>query len=350
MIAGSILVLAVSAAVIDLKWSVGWTTGNPDGLLVRRVIGVNGYWPIPAVYANLGDTINLSVQNNLDIALSVHAHGIFHPKSPFYDGTSGVSECGIAPGSSYNYTYDANQSGTYWFHGHSEASYVDGLRAPLVIRDPILTPLNDGEYTLSVSDWYHTLHAPLVLQYLNISNPQGNEPIPDSAIINDGLDPNIYFQPGKKYLIHVISTAAFAGINFYIDGHDMQIVEVDGVYVKPYTVKVIPIGSAQRYSVLVTANPFSYLSTYNYLIHADIDQAMLPSPCARPNATIPIWYGYYAPFYKSRGFLTDPNQFDQSKLVPVIPIIASNKSDIMVVFNTTFEVYNDGINHGTPTT
>jgi hypothetical protein len=37
------------------------------------------------------------------------------------------------------------------------------------------------------------------------------------------------FQPGKTYRLRIINTSAFAAFFFYIDGHEMSIIEVDGV-------------------------------------------------------------------------------------------------------------------------
>lgn len=37
------------------------------------------------------------------------------------------------------------------------------------------------------------------------------------------------FVPGKTYRLRVINTSAFSTFFFWIDGHDMRIIEVDGV-------------------------------------------------------------------------------------------------------------------------
>ena len=37
------------------------------------------------------------------------------------------------------------------------------------------------------------------------------------------------FQPGKTYRLRIINTSAFAAFFFWIDGHEMNIIEVDGV-------------------------------------------------------------------------------------------------------------------------
>jgi iron transport multicopper oxidase len=37
------------------------------------------------------------------------------------------------------------------------------------------------------------------------------------------------FEPGKTYRLRIINTSAFAAFIFWIDGHEMTIIEVDGV-------------------------------------------------------------------------------------------------------------------------
>lgn len=106
-----------------------------------------------------------------------------------------------------------------------------------------------------LGDWYHDEHNVLLKKFISKSNPGGAEPVPDSALIyfirgNDttylppisgkgsdgptstvGFNENgtMPFEPGKTYRLRVINTSAFAMFFFKIDGHDMRIIEVDGV-------------------------------------------------------------------------------------------------------------------------
>lgn len=54
-------------------------------------------------------------------------------KTPWYDGVPGVSQCPIAPGKTFTYTFQADQFGTSWYHLHYSAQYTDGLYGPVVI-------------------------------------------------------------------------------------------------------------------------------------------------------------------------------------------------------------------------
>src|SRR5271169_1630415 len=83
--------LSVYAATQSLEWDVAYTTANPDGQFERRVIGVNGKWPPPAIELDYGDTLVLKVNNQLgDVVTGLHAHGLFQNTTNYYDGPVGV--------------------------------------------------------------------------------------------------------------------------------------------------------------------------------------------------------------------------------------------------------------------
>jgi iron transport multicopper oxidase len=105
---------------------------------------------------------------------------------------------------------------------------------------------------LTLSDWYHETTEELFTTFVSVTNPTGAEPIPDAAIMNDAQNVSVAVEPGKTYLFRVVNMAAFASQYFWLQGHTMRIVEVDGVYTEPAEADMIYITAAQRYSFLVT--------------------------------------------------------------------------------------------------
>lgn len=63
----------------------------------------------------------------------------------------------------------------------------------------------------------------------------------------------IHFEPGKTYRLRFINAGIFSMANLWIDGHDMRIIELDGVETEEFPTDVVPLSTAQRVSVLVTA-------------------------------------------------------------------------------------------------
>ena len=57
----------------------------------------------------------------------------------------------------------------------------------------------------------------------------GTSPTGVTSKVGFNENATLPFQPGKTYRIRVINTSALAMFFFWIDGHDMRIIEVDGV-------------------------------------------------------------------------------------------------------------------------
>lgn len=92
----------------------------------------------------------------------------------------------------------------------------DGLRGPLIVHDP-KSPFAgqyDDELVLTFSDWYHDQMPGLINHYLSPErNPSGAEPEPYSAVFNNVQNASLKVEPGKTYLVRIISMAAFAQVS-----------------------------------------------------------------------------------------------------------------------------------------
>lgn len=170
------------------------------------------------------------------------------------DGPAGVTQCEIPPGSSFKYNFTINQPGTYWYHSHVKGQYPDGLRGPLIVHDPQspFADRYDEEIVMTVSDWYHVQMQNLLPGFINKKNPTGAEPVPNAALLNETQNLTVNVQPGTTYLFRMINIGAFAGQYVWFEGHNISIVEVDGVYTQPTEAEMIYLGSAQRCSFLLT--------------------------------------------------------------------------------------------------
>ena len=85
------LAAPVFSAVQSLEWNVTYIMANPDGQFERRVMGVNGKWPLPPIELEYGDRLELKVNNQLgDVVTGLHAHGLYQNGTNYYDGPTGV--------------------------------------------------------------------------------------------------------------------------------------------------------------------------------------------------------------------------------------------------------------------
>lgn len=102
---------AALAATVTYNWNITWVRANPDGAFERPVMGINGQWPLPVVNLTKGDRLVANVRNQLgNQTTSMHWHGLFQNGTNFMDGPQGVTQCGIAPGSSMTYNFTVNHN------------------------------------------------------------------------------------------------------------------------------------------------------------------------------------------------------------------------------------------------
>ncbi|MCJ1444668.1 MAG: hypothetical protein MMC23_005170 [Stictis urceolatum] len=295
------------ARIVHYDWTIGWTTAAPDGFS-RPVIGINGQWPCPTINVQLGDRLIINVHNDLgNQSTSIHWHGFFQQGTPYMDGVPGTTQCPIPPGGSMTYNFLASRSGTYWYHSHYQGQYPDGLLGPLIVHDAsALAPYGhiDEERIITLTDWYHEQMPILTAQYESAQNEldnNGTEPTPDLGLINFSPSAKIYVQPNKTYLFRVICVGNWPGHAFLFDGHAMTVVEVDGVWLDPYTVgsKNVRIATGQRMSVLVHTKPSA---DTNYALWDTMDVNMLffnenktPPTTYNPNVTAYLMYNDSVP-------------------------------------------------------
>lgn len=270
----TLLVGHAVAKTVELDWNVGWVKANPDGLKEREVVGINGEWPLPAIEVNKGDRLVVNVHNGLpNHNTSIHFHGIYQNGTNAMDGPPMVVQCPIVPGTSFTYNFTVDQNGTYWYHSHVGGQYPDGYRAPFIVhdKDAYFADEFDEELTWTVGDWYHELTDILSPKFINLYNPSGAEPVPQSLLFNDAQNSSVAVKPDTTYLIHIMNIGALGSIFVWIEDHDFQIVEVDGVYTEATSAQTLYITPAQRYSILLKTKP---KADKNYGIVAVFDSTM----------------------------------------------------------------------------
>lgn len=333
--------IVAEAATVTYDFNITWVRANPDGRHERPTIGINGKWPLPIMTATKGDTIIVNVDNQLgNQSTTLHFHGLFMNGSTSMDGPASVTQCSIQPGSQFTYNFNVNQSGTYWYHSHDKGQYPDGLRAPLIISDPEFPYDFDEEMVLSVSDWYHEEMQTLIPKFLNKANPTGAEPVPQNALLNDTQNLTVSIQPGKTYLFHVVNMGALAGQYLWFEGHNMTIVEVDGVFTEKAETERIYISAAQRYSFLLTTKNET-TSNYAFVSSMDTDLFDTLPEDLNWNATGWLVYDETKP-NPDPSFIDEFDEFDDFTLVPFDKQPLLPEPDQMI----TLDVIMDNLGNG----
>ena len=276
----------------DFDLFIGEIPVNITGA-ARTAMTINGSLPGPILRWREGDTVTLRVRNRLQEDTSIHWHGIILPAN--MDGVPGLSFHGIAPDGMYEYKFDVNQNGTYWYHSHSGLQEQAGVYGALVIdaKDP--EPFSyDRDYVVLLSDWtdenpdrvlaklkkqsdYYNYHKRTVGDFIDDVSEMGwSAAIADRKMWaemkmspTDLADVSGYtytylmngqapdgnwtgiFKPGEKIRLRFINAAAMTYFDVRIPGLKMTVVAADGQYVKPVSVDEFRIAVAETYDVIV---------------------------------------------------------------------------------------------------
>ncbi len=270
-------------------------TGQP-----RTATTINGSVPGPTLRWREGEDVTLRVTNRLDEPTSIHWHGIILPAG--MDGVPGISFAGIAPGATFTYHFTVKQSGTYWYHSHSEMQEQAGMYAPIVI-EPARPEAHrfDRDYVVMFSDWTdedpHRVFARLkkLSGYYNYQKRTAFDFFHDAAAtgwrpaIADRLawgemrmDPTdiadvtgytysylvngkptvanwtALFKPDERVRLRFINGSAMTYFDVRIPGLKMTVVQADGQDVEPVMVDEFRIAVAETYDVIVEPEDRAY--------------------------------------------------------------------------------------------
>ncbi len=271
---------------------IALTIGRTPFMLGKKMghaMTVNGTLPAPIIRLKEGQNVRLAVTNTLDEDSSIHWHGLLLPFQ--FDGVPGISFPGIKPHSTFVYEFPVRQSGTYWYHSHSNMQEAMGLYGAIVIDpagpDPVAY---DREYVIVLSDWSF-MHPHMLMQKLKQSPGYFNYQKPTLAglLAGDGMaaserlewakmrmdasdildvsgstytylinghgpDDNwtALFEPGERVRLRFINASAMSIFNVKIPGLKLTVVQADGQNVRPVDVDALQISVAETFDVIVT--------------------------------------------------------------------------------------------------
>src|SRR5580765_1596526 len=127
----------------EVEWA--YATGRS-----LRGFGFNGVVPGPLIEAEVGDTVQVRLTNELSQPTTIHWHGLRVPAD--MDGTEAVQPP-VEPGGAFEYRFVVPDAGTFWYHSHvNETEQLErGLYGALIVRGPD-EPTLDRERVLLLDD------------------------------------------------------------------------------------------------------------------------------------------------------------------------------------------------------
>lgn len=356
-------------------WVVKSSELRPDGVL-KPIYTINDLFPGPVIEARPGDKLIINVHNGLPSdhdGISIHWHGLYMRGQNKFDGAVGLTQNPISPGGNFTYeiTIADDQWGTYWYHAHDQVQRADGLFGAFVIHRPAKgvsffssarTDLArhgyDEERLLMIGDWYHR-SADEVLAWYMRSGSFGNEPVPDSLIINgrgsyncsmavparpldcaEKASPKLSLDPTKKYRFRIISHGSLAGFSLSLDGAGAHVIEVDGgneVKANSSAHSIGVVYPGQRIDLIVKPVDLTRSSTMTVLL--DRENFKYPNPALSDIQTFPIIPHSSAPTKPSTGdsSTTDvaKTSIDLESSLSAEPVKMPQTAELTLVLYTT---------------
>jgi L-ascorbate oxidase len=286
----AVAVMAAPAGAGTYDLSIGETTLDASGT-PRPALAINGSIPAPILRFIEGEELVINVTNTLDVDSSIHWHGLILPNAQ--DGVPGLTFDGIKPGTTHTYRFPAQQSGTYWYHGHSGLQETVGLYGAIVIDPKDREPFRyDREYVIVLSDWhdsppeqilanlkkqsdyYNYQQRTLSTFFEDVEEDGFGETLTDRfdwgemrmtptdiadvsgyTFLVNGKSPaqnwTALFEPGERVRLRFINAAAMTFFDVRIPGLAMTVVQADGNNVQPVKVDEFRIAVAETYDVIV---------------------------------------------------------------------------------------------------
>jgi manganese oxidase len=223
----------------------------------------NGMVPGPMFVLDVGDRIQVDLQNDLPLMTDIHWHGVMLPNDQ--DGVAPITQDPVMPGESYTYEFTVTRPtvAMYHPHAHGDIKLPNGMLGAFIVGDvPVPTGRTIGDMAIP-AEAEISQRIPMVLNdagviglTLNGKSFPATEPIVAQQGEWIAID---YFSEGL--MIHPM----------HLHGMDQLVVSKDGHALEnPYLVDTLNIAPGERYTVLVHATePGIWAFHCHILTHAE---------------------------------------------------------------------------------
>jgi FtsP/CotA-like multicopper oxidase with cupredoxin domain len=186
--------------------------------------GYNGRVHGPTIEAVEGERVRIYVTNRLDVATTVHWHGLAVPNG--MDGVGGLHQRAIEPGETFRYEFTLAGHGTYMYHSHHDemAQMALGMMGLFVVHPREMEPDPPArDYALLLSEWKIEP---------GVRRPDPNEMADFNVLtMNAKIHPatrNLVAAVGERVRIRIGNLSAMSHHPIHLHGHSFRVVATDG--------------------------------------------------------------------------------------------------------------------------
>ena len=228
----------------------------------------NGTVPGPQMHVEVGDKVEVVLNNDLPMATDLHIHGINLPNE--MDGVAPITQNIVEPGESFTYAFTADEVSVAMYHPHAHGQQMmpDGMVGTMYVGQVALPAGQTVSGYPIPADLEIAKEVPMVVNdsgvigyALNGKSFPATEPI----VANEG-DWMLfhYFNHGSQ--IHPMHLHQFDQIVVAKDGYPIDV---------PYVADTLNVAPGERYSVLVKLDKKgTWVWHCHILNHVESEQGM----------------------------------------------------------------------------
>ena len=247
----------------------------------------NGTVPGPELRFRTGDSVRITLVNDLPEPTTIHWHGVPVPNG--MDGVPDVSAPSVAPGGRFTYQFTAPAPGTYWYHPHfdSAAQIARGLYGLLIV-DPAEGPSPNVQSELSlVIGEYGMGNRTMALPTRGTGGGMGGSGMGGSGMGGPGMGamgamggellingktgpaiPDLHVRRGDRVLFRMVNTGNMVH-PMHVHGMHWTVTATDGFDLPaPYRKDTLALNAGERYDAVLDAdNPGIWMIHCHNLMH-----------------------------------------------------------------------------------
>lgn len=240
----------------------------------------NGTVPGPALRFRTGETIRITLVNDLPEPTTIHWHGVPVPNG--MDGVPDVSAPSVAPGGRFTYQFVAPAPGTYWYHPHfdSAAQIARGLYGLLIV-DPAEgpSPSYQSEFALVIGEHgmgNRTMAVPPRGMGGGMGSGMGGSGMGQAMMAGELLIngktgpaiPDLHVRRGDRVLFRMVNTGNMVH-PMHVHGMHWTVTATDGFALPaPYNKDTLALNAGERFDAVLDAdNPGVWMIHCHNLLH-----------------------------------------------------------------------------------
>ena len=242
---------AFSTSIAALHARPGTAQLAPPEYAPTPIWGYGGTVPGPEIRVPQGGTLSRTLINDLPQPTTIHWHGIRIANA--MDGVPGMTQEAVAPGQTFEYSFDVPDAGTYWYHPHNRTweQLARGLYGALVVIEDA-APDVDADKVLLIDDWRFAEDATLHESFGALHDWAHAGRIGNWVTVNgDGA----YSEPvrtGDRLRLRLVNAANARIFPLVLRGFDAHVIALDGQPLeRPEAVERVTLAPAQRADLIV---------------------------------------------------------------------------------------------------